>query len=315
VGMVPVGSAVRVVNRSAKYIDISSMYIGAIKDEFVYGGHLTALGSPILIICSAMLLNISLDLPILLIAYLIPLIVYSLDYYAANGDDAKTNPERALLISKKRSLNHFFIACYTLALILLLTLYGNISLIAFIIALSLCSIIYTVMMKDLTKKITGFKNIYTSFIWALGGTLFLPFYYSIKPGIAYVFIFLFMGVKSLSNVIFFDIKDIESDGKKDLKTIPIKFGKKKTLELLQVLNVLSFIPLVIGVAIGALPVFALALLALYFYTFTYLKKAEELEREDIRFASYALCEAEIILWPLLILAGSILYYHLYLTGL
>jgi 4-hydroxybenzoate polyprenyltransferase len=124
-----------------------------------------------------------------------------------------------------------------------------------------------------------------------------------------------MGIKSLLNVIFFDIKDIESDGKKGLKTIPIKFGKEKTLELLQILNVISFIPLVIGVAVRALPVFTLALLSLYFYTFYYLKKAEELERKDIRFVSYALCEAEIILWPLLILAGSILYYHLYLTGL
>jgi 4-hydroxybenzoate polyprenyltransferase len=313
--MVPVGSAVRVVNRSAKYIDASSMYIGVIKDEFIYGGHLTALGSPILIICSAMLLNISLDLPILLIAYLIPLIVYSLDYYAASEDDAITNPERAMLISKKKSFNYFFIAVYILALILLLILYGNISLIAFIIVLSLCSVIYTVMMKNLTEKITGFKNIYTSFVWALGGTFFIPFYYLIKPGIAYVFIFLFMGAKSLLNVVFFDIKDIESDGKKGLKTIPIKFGKKKTLELLQVLNVLSFIPLVAGVALGALPTFTLALLALYFYTYIYLKKAEGMERKDIRFVSYALCEAEIVLWPLLILAGSILYYHLYLTGL
>jgi 4-hydroxybenzoate polyprenyltransferase len=313
--MVPVGSAVRVANRSAKYIDNVSMYISIIKDEFIYGGHLTALGSPILVICSAMLLNISISLPILLIAYLIPLIVYSLDYYASSEDDAKTNPERAMLIGKKRSANYYLIAGYILALILLLILFGNINLITFIIVLSLFSIIYTVMMKDLTKKITGFKNIYTSFIWALGGALFLPVYYSINPGIACVFIFLFMGTKSLLNVIFFDIKDIETDGKKGLKTIPIKFGKKKTLELLQFLNVLSFIPLAAGVAIGALPVFTLALLALYFYTFIYLKKAEELEREDIRFASYALCEAEIILWPLLILAGSILYYHLYLTGL
>ena len=170
-------------------------------------------------------------------------------------------------------------------------------------------------MKDLTKKITGFKNIYTSFVWAFGGTFSLPFYYLICPGMAYVFIFLFIGAKSLLNVVFFDIKDIESDAKRGLKTIPIKYGKKKTLKLLQVLNVFSFIPLVVGVAIGALPVFTLALLALYFYTFVYLKKAEGLERKDIRFASYALCEAEIILWPLLILAGSILYYHLYLTGL
>jgi len=286
-GMVPVGSTATIVNQSWKYIAI-------LQNEFIYGGHLTSLGSPILVVCAAMLLNVGVDVPVLAITYLIPLIVYSLNYYSELERDTETNPERTALINKKAKVYPFIIGAYVLVLMALIVLYANMMLVVFIAALILSGILYTFLFKDLTRIVPGFKNVYTSLIWASDGAFFLAFYYSAGVSLAYVIIFLFMFIKSLMNVIFFDLKDMDADKWRGLRTIPVILGKDKTFMLLYTLNILAFVPLLVGVVTGEIPVFALSLLALFAYTSMYLKKAKGLEVHEIRLASYTFAEAEII---------------------
>jgi 4-hydroxybenzoate polyprenyltransferase len=257
-----------------------------------------------------MLLNVSVSLPILLIAYLIPLIVYSLNYYGELEKDADTNPERVALVSRKGKSYPIFIGLYVLTLMVLVYLYANISLIAFIVLLALSGLLYTVVFKNFTKKVPGLKNVYTSFVWAAGGTFFLVSYYSASISLAHLFIFIFMFTKSLVNVIFFDLKDMDADNRRGLRTIPVALGTEKTFMLLHTLNILAFVPLLVGVVAGEMPVFALSLLALYAYTSMYLRRAKGLEAREIRLASYTFAEAEIILWPVLLAAGRAVAFFL-----
>ena len=298
-GMVPMNSLVN-------WGHIYRKYISSLWSKFIYGGYLTSLGSPILIICTAILVNASVNAAILLIAYLIPLIVYNINYYMELEKDAETNFERVTLINKKRGVYPFIIGFYIITLILMVLLYTNLNLMAFIVILSLSGILYTIIFKDFTKRIPCIKNVYTSLIWASNGTFFLVFYYSTNVSWAYLFIFLFIFIKSLVNVVFFDIKDIKVDRERYLKTIPVILGKDNTILVLQILNVIAFVPLLAGVAIRSLPIFALSLLVLYVYTFAYLKKAKGLGNNEIRTAAYTFAEAEIMLWPIILLAGKVI---------
>ena len=57
--------------------------------------------------------------------------------------------------------------------------------------------------------------------------------------------FLFIFLRGIINVTFFDIKDIESDGARGLKTLPVMLGRERTLKFLHWLNIFAFIPLFI----------------------------------------------------------------------
>ena len=73
------------------------------------------------------------------------------------------------------------------------------------------------------------------------------------------------------NTIFLDIKDVESDRKKELLTLPIIFNRKKTLTFLKLITVLSVLPIIFGVSLQLLPKFSLMLLLTFLTLFITLK--------------------------------------------
>jgi len=146
-------------------------------------------------------------------------------------------------------------------------------------------ILYSVGLKNFTQKIPAFKNIYTTLTWSLAGTFSIVFYHSLQLNLIYILIFLFVFLKFLPNTIFFDLKDIKSDRKEGLKTVPVILGKKGTLKLLHILNILAFIPLFVGIYLGIIPLFAAIMVLFYFYSVYYLNKASKLEDEKLRMVS------------------------------
>lgn len=179
----------------------------------------------------------------------------------------------------------------------------------FVLILVSCGIFYTVLFKDLTKKIPGFKGVYIAAVWALAGAFFFNFHYSMDWGIFSILMFIFIFLRGIINVTFFDIKDVEGDREQGLKTVPVILGKETTFKLLHVLNIVSFIPLFIGVYFKIIPAFALSLLVFYFYDHYYLKKAGVASGKSLRMISYTLADAEFIFWPIVLIIASVLFYH------
>lgn len=279
-----------------------------IKNEFVYGGYLTSLGCPAFVLSVSLLLNTAIDWPVLLIAYLTPLIVYSYNYYEELEKDMATNPERADHLRKKVKLYPVFFGIYMSLLILLLLLYANYILTIFVLILLSCGILYTIVFKDLTKQLPGFKGVYIATVWALAGAFLFNFHYSVNWDIFSILMFLFIFLRGIINVTFFDIKDIESDMARGLKTLPVLLGRETTLRFLNALNIFSFIPLAIGVYLGIIPVFGLSLLVFYFYDSYYLRKARIVNDKSLRWISYTLADAEFIIWPIVLLLGRALFH-------
>ncbi len=280
-----------------------------IKNEFIYAGYLTSLGCPAFVLSVSILLDTPVDWPVLAIAYLTPLIVYSYNYYEELDKDLATNPERAGHLKKKVSLYPLILGTYTVLLALLLIFYANVLMIIFVLILLFCGIFYTILFKDLTRQIPGFKGIYIASVWALAGAFFFNFHYSLDWDAFSILMFLFIFLRGIINVTFFDIKDTASDKKLGLKTLPVIWGKKRTLKFLKALNIFGFLPLLAGVYLRIIPAFALSLLIFYFYDFYYLDKAGKISKRSLRMISYTLADAEFIVWPLVLILGKVLFLH------
>ncbi len=259
-----------------------------------------------LIISTCTILNINFDLPILLIAYLLPLIVYSYDYYKDIEKDIKSDSNRAIYLNKKADKYPLIFGFYILLLVFLLLLFSNYSLILFIIAIVTGGFLYNFKLKELTKKIPAFKNIFTTFTWAAGGAFFPVFYFSLTLDTSFILIFALIFLRCLINVVYFDLKDIKNDKKEKLKTLPVVIGKDATIKFLYFLNFISFIPLILGVYLKIFPLFALFLLLFSIYGLYYIKKAEMSVSHDLEKLAHTLADSEFIIWPLVLIISKML---------
>lgn len=291
---------------NANYRNIEFKSLKYLKNEITYGGYLAALCSPCFIISTSIILDIKISIPMLLISYLLPLIIYSYDYYKDIDKDIKNNSERATFLKRKADRYPFVFAFYSLFLVSLLVLYSNWGMVVFIVAIMAGGILYNVVLKNLTKKIPVFKNMFTALTWALVGAFFPLFYYSMSINISFIIAFSFIFMRVMNNVMFFDLKDIENDRSEGLKTLPVMLGKKGAINILQALNIISFIPLVVGVYINAVPLFALASAFLGMYSFYYIKKAEKTNDKELETVSHTLADMEFILWPVVFVIAKIM---------
>lgn len=276
----------------------------SIWNEFVYGGHLLSLGAVSIVFTSAILLGIKITWDFMVIVYLGAYAPYIYNRYREFNKDFLTNPERTKHLRGQIKFAPAIIAFSLSAMIGIFLYFDKISALFFAIFLVLFSFSYSILFKDLSKKIVGFKNIYIALGWALLAIL-LVIYYSFPLNLPLLFIAFFIYLRAFVTTIFFDIKDIESDKKEELLTLPVVLGEEKSLRILSLINLLTAFPIVIGYILRFLPTYSLMLLLLVPYAFYYLKKVSQ-EKKNNRFLYYVFADGEYILWPIFILIGKIL---------
>ncbi len=276
-------------------------YFNLILKEIIHGGYLTALGAPALVLTTSIITRSDINLPLLIISYLIPLIIYSYDYMSDLDKDIESNSDRYEHLHKKKKYYPIIMIFYIILLITLLIVFSNYKLVLFIILITFGGFLYATVFKGLTKKIPIFKNIYTVLTWSLGGTLFVPLQFSLTISLPFIIIFLFINMKGMINAIFFDLKDSLIDSKEGLKTLPVILGKKRAVRLLHLLNLVSFIPLIMAVILQIIPAISISLILFYFYSFYYLNKAQKSIDDDIWVRLGSIADFEFIFWPIVLL--------------
>ncbi|MGB7969199.1 MAG: UbiA family prenyltransferase [Methanobacterium sp.] len=282
-------------------------YFNLILKEIIHGGYLTALGAPALVLTTSIITRSAINLPLLIISYLIPLIIYSYDYMSDLDKDVETNSDRYEHLQKKKKYYPLIMIFYIILLIALLIIFSNYKLILFIILITLGGFLYATVLKGLTKKIPIFKNIYTVLTWSLGGTLFVPLQFSLTISLPFIIVFLFINMKGMINAIFFDLKDSLNDSKEGLKTLPVILGKKNAIKLLHLLNLVSFIPLIIAVILRIIPMITISLILFFFYSFYYLNKAQKHIGEDIWVRLGSIADFEFIFWPVVLMISLLIF--------
>lgn len=274
-------------------------------DEFVYGGHLVAVGDISAIYAFSLILGINITWTFLLVIYLGVMSINYFNRYEEFDQDILTNPERSTELRKYKKFIPLIVILSFLIMTLVVSLTASRDALFCMIVLFLIGILYTIFLKRLTREIVGFKNFMTTLPYALL-VVFLFIYYGVSLTTGGILILLFYFMRMFLNTALFDIRDIASDKKESLKTFAIVFGKGKTLGLLTVLNVLSAVPIIYGIYVGILPLFSAAILFTIFYAFYYLKQVKS---SDINksFLYNVIIDSEFIFWlPYILIGGYLL---------
>lgn len=273
-------------------------------NEFIHGGHLAALSVMAIALSAIFLFNMLIKLELLLTVYLLTLCVYSYDHYKELKEDSTGNKDRAEHLKKYNKILPLLLISYGTLFLFVLLYFGTFGSILVGLLLLFSGLLYTKKFKKITEKIAGFKNIYTSF--SISSLVVLTaVYYSVSILTwSLILIFAILFLRLIINTSFCDIKDIDSDKKNNLLTLPIIFGKNKFLRLLHLINLAFIIPLIFGVYIGALSIFSLFLLISSIYSFLYIYRTEK-ETTDVKSISSTLVDGEFIIWPVLLFFGRI----------
>jgi 4-hydroxybenzoate polyprenyltransferase len=287
-------------------------YFNLFLKEIIHGGYLTALGAPALVLTTSIITGSNINLPLLIISYLIPLIIYSYDYMSDLDKDVSCNSDRYEHLQKKKKVYPLIMSFYIILLVALLIIFSNYKLVLFIILITLGGFFYATALKKLTKRIPIFKNIYTVLTWSLGGTLFVPLQFSLTLSLPFIIVFIFINMKGMINAIFFDLKDSLTDSKEGLKTLPVILGKKNAIKLLHILNLVSFIPLIMAIILKIIPIISISLILFFFYSFYYLNKAQKSIDDDIWVRLGSIADFEFIFWPVVLMISLQIFNSHYL---
>lgn len=260
--------------------------------EFIFGGHLMALGAACVVAMCGVVFGIKVGWELLIASYLLFYPIYLYDYAGGVEDDKLTNSARANYLSGNKNIYGVIIG----STIIFTTIFamGNMETMVLGLVVLALGLMYSCYFKKLTKKIVGFKNYFVSGVWGL--MVFLPFfYYEVPVNMAVVILAGFVFVRMVSIQILFDVRDTEGDRKNGLKTIPVVLGNHREIGLLKVINVVTFGIVGMAVYFDVLPVITVGLLPVLFYVHGYIG---EVKRDMGNYANYLLGAAEPIVWTL-----------------
>ncbi len=284
------------------YFSIKKTLI-AVWDEFVYGSHLVALGDIIALYVFAVVLNIQVTISFFIVVYISILAINFLNRYEDIDQDMTSNPERSKSVNKYFKFTPYIMVALTVVPVGITTYYAPISAIIFMLFLFGIGILYSVLLKNVTKQILGFKDIMTALPYALL-VIFMALYYSAPITFAVVLITVFYFIRMFINTTFFDIKDIKSDKKEGLRTFPVIYGENKTKLFLIFLNLISALPILIGIYLNVLPFYSITLLLTLAYAFLYLNKQKLFKQRTSLYN--VVVDGEFIFWLPYLLIGKIL---------
>ena len=271
-------------------------------NEFIHGGHLIALSASAIALSAMILIDMLIRWEFLLIIYLGTYCIYNYDHYFGLDADLPNNSDRVSHLKKYHKLIPIIIVVYGIIFFFLLAWFGDLKSLLFGGLLLLSGLFYTSKVKKMTSKIVGFKNFYTALSFSLL-IIFTGVYCSYPLNYSLFLLFLFVLLRLFIDTSFCDIKDIESDRKQNLLTLPIYLGEQRFLFILHIINFLSFVLIFIGILMNILPLFSVFLFFFYIYCAYYLYKSKRHD-VDIHFISNVIVDGEQMLWPLILILGK-----------
>ena len=134
--------------------------------------------------------------------------------------------------------------------------------------------------------------------------LFFFVYYSYLFTFEAILISFFIFLRILAIQILLDIRDIKSDKIEHLLTIPVLFGRERSIKIIAYLNILVFLLLFYGIYSNTIAQDSLLLFFIFPYSYYYLNKLKRVENNNVYY--YFLAAIEPIVFLVLVLIGSFL---------
>lgn len=275
-------------------------FLKLLGDELLYGSHLVALGAFGITLSVILTLGLPIKPLLLAIAYLVYLIIYTYNHARELIFDKQSNPERVKHLSGKQKwvkaspFVYFGLLCISL-------FFSNVPTALLTLFILAGGILYTEYFKKV--PVLGWKTYYVSFFWAIL-ILLIPLFYKFDNLTPYLYFVIFIFLRGLVNTTFSDIKDIETDSKRKIKTFPVFWGKERALYILQFVNLISFAPIIIGIYTKDLPIISFLFALTILNGIYYLTRAMKMSEKQLRLFSSILIDGEYIFWPLVIFIGK-----------
>jgi 4-hydroxybenzoate polyprenyltransferase len=277
-------------------------------DEFVNGGHLLGINSAFIALATMMIFNLSFRWDILVMLYFLTMIIYGFDHiYDIKHDSLNTRVE---YINRNKRLYSIKIALFCVFFLIMLFSYGTM----FSILLGLCilflGISYTLWFKALTKKIIGFKTFYVASTLALAILFTATFFHTVFP-VEIVFFTCYTATSCFMNCSLCDIKDMETDKKHGLKTLPLVLGKQRFFFFITGINTVSLIISTLLVTLQVIPFYFISLLGFNMFWYLIILKGMKPDIDYHWFTTRIMDSMEIISFLILftgktLITGNIL---------
>ncbi|MBN2065452.1 MAG: UbiA family prenyltransferase, partial [Candidatus Thermoplasmatota archaeon] len=252
---------------------------------------------------TTVILKINIKIELFFVVYLGAQCIYNYNHFKEIKEDSLSNPARVSHLKGHLTYIPIMTATYGIIYFSLLVYFGNKLTIFFGGFLLLLGLLFTIKGKKISKKIIGFKSFYASLAWALL-VFFIAIYHSYPINITVFVLFIFIFIRLVVNTSFSDIKDLRSDKKEKILTLAM-LPKNHFLNLLHILNFISFIPLFFGLILGIMPRCSLLLLPTFFYSYYYIQKAKN--KEISKNSLYGIIvDGEYYYWPLMLLLGILI---------
>jgi len=269
-------------------------------NEFVYGGHVFAMGAISVVFASSVLSGVLITIDFLIVVYLMFYAIYLNDHFKDTRKDFLTNTQRAEYLKKNKRIP-VVVFVSVVVLELLLFYFGSLASLFLGSTIIILGLFYSKYFKGITKRIIAFKNLFVALVWSIL-TFFLFSYYSypLTAGIVLFAVFIFLRIFVVQ--ILLDVRDEEGDRREKLLTIPVFFGKK-TESILMGLNILAFLLLFCGVCLNIFPKFSVLMFFIFPYSFYYINQIKNTKRNGL---IYFLAVMEPIILLIFILFGRFL---------
>ena len=203
------------------FVTLSSILIGAVMVAILYFSFLLQ-G----IISSALLL---------LATFFLAISVYSLNKVTDLEEDLVNLPDRARFVKRNRDYL-LFASLESINIAVILVFFTNPSAILIILFPFYVGVLYSIGVRRLRlKNVLLLKNIMAAGTCTIAAVLLPVAVHAAIPFIVLMVAY-FIFLKLFINSVLFDVRDIEGDMKAGVRTIPVSLGRKKTRNLLLILN-------------------------------------------------------------------------------
>lgn len=275
--------------------------------ELIFGGHLQCLGASAIPYVAAVLLQIEVRFDCLFAVYLIFYPLYLFNRYKELDVDETTNPQRTKHIRKYQRRMPALLVFVIIVGLTLIAFRSNVFTVIASAMLLIFGLLYTVFFKWMTRYLTIFKNLYVAAFFAVLVVYPVLFYgYALNTNlvrkIAVLFFFVYLNAVIMQIIL--DIKDLESDREEGLNTLPVLWGKAKTIAFVRILSMLTAIgfPLIFSGIFNTLTDVFWALSLIFPFHLLILDLIEKDNR-----TGYHLAGAQFLAWVPLLWLGEILF--------
>ncbi len=258
-------------------------YFGKALQFFTSSSLFLALNFALVVYFSSILYEAEVSPAILLVAFLTTFAVYGLNKVTDQAEDSINKPEQT-----SKSQAHYIIpavVCY----IITLAIGFAMGFLVFLVLLAplIIGFAYSVkIFKSLPrlKEVLGVKSAAVAFSWAFTGSL-LPALMGSVAAEKIILVFIFIFIQLFVNTVLFDMLDMAGDKASHVKTIPLQFGKKRTMHLLLIANSILLLWLGICFAMGLfvnyLPAAAFGMLYSYGLIWYFTKNSDKRFRAEL----------------------------------